>query len=237
MDLTERQKSLLVTIVREYIGSATPVSSQLIEKKYDFGVCPATIRNDMYKLTEEGFLFQPHISAGRVPSDKGYRFFVNKTLEEKEESRSQKAREVEKILRKERRDMLRLVSHLTRFLAFHSSSLAVIHLLGKDFFWKEGWEKILNEPEFEEKEVRSDFTELMRKFEKDIKSLKVKSKVKVYIGKENPFGDSRNFSIIVSRCRFPSKKKAILSLVGPKRMPYRRNLELMHSIIDLLREF
>ena len=64
-------------IVKEYIDSAEPVSSQLLEKKYDFDISPATIRIEMQKLTDKGFLLQPHTSAGRIPSDKGYRFYVD----------------------------------------------------------------------------------------------------------------------------------------------------------------
>jgi len=80
MTITERQKAILNSVVGEYINSAQPVSSQLLEKRYDFGICPATIRIEMQKLTDAGFIYQPHTSAGRVPTDKGYRFFVDKSL-------------------------------------------------------------------------------------------------------------------------------------------------------------
>ena len=79
--ITERQNQLLNGIITEYINSAKPVSSRLLEKKYDFGVSPATIRIEMQKLTDKGFLHQPHTSAGRVPTDRGYRFFVDNLLE------------------------------------------------------------------------------------------------------------------------------------------------------------
>jgi len=237
MDLTDRQKSLLLTIIREYIDSAVPVSSKLIEKKYDFEVCPATIRNDMYKLAEEGFLFQPHISAGRVPTDRGYRFFVNQMLEREMSDSAEEIRNMEQLLEKERKDTVRLISNLTRFLATRSSGLAITHLLNRDFFWKEGWEQILNEPEFKEGEVLSEFTDFMRRFEKKIKGLEVNSSIRVYIGRENPFGRTRSFSFIVTKCRFPGREKATLSLIGPKRMPYQKNLSLMNSIIKLLNDF
>ncbi len=78
MTITERQEKILNKVLQEYIKSAQPVSSQLLEKKYDFGISPATIRIEMQKLTDKGFLYQPHTSAGRVPTDKGYRLFVDK---------------------------------------------------------------------------------------------------------------------------------------------------------------
>ena len=69
------------TIIREYIQSARPVSSQYLGEKYDFGICPASIRIEMQKLTDDGFLTQPHTSAGRIPTDKGYRLFVDQLAE------------------------------------------------------------------------------------------------------------------------------------------------------------
>ncbi|MBA4320031.1 MAG: heat-inducible transcriptional repressor HrcA, partial [Flavobacterium sp.] len=79
--LTERQTEILNRLIQEYIYSAKPVSSQLLEKKHNFGICPAMLRIEMQKLTEQEFLFQPHTSAGRTPTDKGYRFFVDKLFE------------------------------------------------------------------------------------------------------------------------------------------------------------
>ena len=86
MEPVKRQKEILNSVIEEYINSAQPVSSQLLEKKYDFGICPATIRIEMQKLTDKGFLCQPHTSAGRVPTDKGYRFFVDNLLEKEFEN-------------------------------------------------------------------------------------------------------------------------------------------------------
>jgi len=81
MELSARQKNILDIVVRDYIELARPVSSQYLENRYDFGICPATIRNEMQKLTDLGYLSQPHTSAGRVPTDKGYRLFVDSLME------------------------------------------------------------------------------------------------------------------------------------------------------------
>src|SRR3990167_8071237 len=81
MRISERQNLILNKAIEEYILSAQPVSSSLLEKKYDFGISPAMIRIEMQKLTEGGFLLQPHTSAGRVPTDKGYRLFVDELLQ------------------------------------------------------------------------------------------------------------------------------------------------------------
>src|SRR3989338_8900683 len=76
-----RSKKILEAAIKEYIKSGTPVSSRELEKKYDFGVKEATIRNELGRLTKDGFLDQLHTSGGRVPTDKGYQFFVGSTLD------------------------------------------------------------------------------------------------------------------------------------------------------------
>jgi len=78
--LTERDRRVLQAIITDYIQTAEPVGSRIVSKKYKMGLSPATIRNVMADLEEMGFLIQPHTSAGRVPTDKGYRFFVDTIL-------------------------------------------------------------------------------------------------------------------------------------------------------------
>ncbi len=80
MVITERQSKILNTLIQEYINTANPVGSEFLVEKHNFKVCPATLRNEMQKLTESGYLCQPHTSAGRVPTNKGYRFFVDSFL-------------------------------------------------------------------------------------------------------------------------------------------------------------
>jgi len=84
--VSERQGKILNCIVGEYIGSKTPVSSKVLSSKYGFGIRPSTMRIEFQKLTELGYLAQPHTSAGRVPTDKGYRFYVD-NLSPKSKSR------------------------------------------------------------------------------------------------------------------------------------------------------
>ncbi len=80
MDLNDRKKQILQAIIDEYIGSAEPVGSRAISKKHELGLSSATIRNEMADLEEMGYLIQPHTSAGRIPSDAGYRFYVNSLM-------------------------------------------------------------------------------------------------------------------------------------------------------------
>src|SRR5512146_377000 len=79
-ELSERQKTLLLLIIRDYIDSAQPVGSKRLMEHYHLDLSPATIRNEMAALTDMGYLRQPHTSAGRVPSEEGYRYFVSEMM-------------------------------------------------------------------------------------------------------------------------------------------------------------
>ena len=236
MGITKRQGEILNRIVQEYIELAQPVSSKLLKKKYDFEIRPAMIRIEMQKLTDKGYLLQPHTSAGRVPTDKGYRFFVDNILkrgfpEFKEISK------IEEILKKEQEDILAFASQMTKFLVKISSSFTVFHLLEKDLFWKEGWKEILREPEFSDRDLISNFVKFLEDFERDIKNLKINSKIKIFIGKENPFSRAKDFSIISSKGCFPDAGEGIVSFLGPKRMAYDKNIGLINSLMKILEKY
>ncbi|SET41769.1 heat-inducible transcription repressor HrcA [Natronincola peptidivorans] len=81
MNLDDRKIKILQTIIRDYIETAEPVGSRTLSKKYNLGVSAATIRNEMADLEDLGYLIQPHTSAGRIPSDKGYRLYVDNLME------------------------------------------------------------------------------------------------------------------------------------------------------------
>jgi heat-inducible transcriptional repressor len=84
IELSDRQKLVLTLVIHEYIRSAQPIGSQHLVENYKLDISSATVRNEMAALTEMGYLRQPHTSAGRVPSEEGYRFFVSKLLQETE---------------------------------------------------------------------------------------------------------------------------------------------------------
>jgi transcriptional regulator of heat shock response len=233
MVTSKRQNLILNKIVGEYIMSAQPVSSKKIVKKYRLGVSPATIRNEMQKLTEEGFLYQPHTSAGRVPTDKGYRFFVDDLLE-RNFFDLEPILKIEEMIKEERENVLRLAARLTKMLAEESSNFAVLNLLERDFLWKEGWEEILQEPEFRIGNCVSNFTIFLKNLEEGIEKLGLNSGIRVYIGKESPFPKSKEFSVIISQYYWPKEEKGIISLLGPKRMAYDRNIALIKSFKETL---
>jgi heat-inducible transcriptional repressor len=235
MVITERQQEILNKIVEEYINSAEPVSSQLLEKKYDFGICPATIRIEMQKLTDAGFIFQPHTSAGRIPTDKGYRFFVDDLLE-KGLSEKNYYSKIEDWFEGEIKDTVKFIQSLTKNLASFSSNLALGYLFRKKILWKEGWEDVLQEPEFRERKLIYNFATLLKNFEEEIEEFEINSGIKIYIGKEIPFPKAKDFSTIISRCHFPNEEEGILAIMGPKRMTYEKNINSLNSLTKLLLE-
>lgn len=235
MGISKRQGKILDIIVKEYINSAQPVSSQLVEKKHNLDICPATIRAEMQKLTEENYLYQPYTSAGRMPTDKGYRFFVNELLVQ-ENIFEFEGFDIKDLFQKEVENRIKFIQSLTKNLAQISKSLVLSYLEGENIFWKEGWEEVLKEPEFREKDYIINFTKLLESIEKNIDNLNLNSEIKIYIGKEIPFKKIEGFSIISSKCYSSYCGEIIVSLLGPKRMIYDKNIGLINYLRKLLEE-
>jgi heat-inducible transcriptional repressor len=233
MEISDRQKNILDTIIKEYVESAKPVSSQYLGGKYDFGICPASIRIEMQKLTDDGFLCQPHTSAGRVPTDKGYRYFVNGLLEGKSKPTGNLDFDAAKSMEEEFEDMFKLANSLTRSLAQASSSLVLGYLRREDVLWKEGWEDVLQNPEFGQRDLIDNFIDYLGYLEDDVKNKKPESKLDIYIGGENRFPKAGEFSAITFALQTGEREEVVLSIVGPKRMAYERNIALTNEVLRL----
>jgi len=237
MDLTIRQEKILSALIDEYVKNAEPVSSKLLSKKKGFKVCPATIRNELQALTDMGYIHQPHTSAGRAPTAKAYRFFVNKLFCIPENlffnSYLGELQEMEKHVSNE----LKFFETITKNLAQASSNLVLTYLPQSDCVLKEGWEELFQHPEFKEKTYLDRFIEEVEALEENIKKIGNQSKdnkVNVYIGQEKPLLNSEDFSLIVSQGNFPNNEKGIVAIFGPSRMEYEKNIGLMQSLINLL---
>ena len=92
LELSERQLTILDAIIRNYLATGEPVGSRTISKYTDLNLSSATIRNEMSDLEEMGYIVQPHTSAGRIPSDKGYRLYVDDMMSEKEQNITERTR-------------------------------------------------------------------------------------------------------------------------------------------------
>lgn len=237
-NLTKRQEKILTVLVQEYIDKAEPVSSKLLCKKGGLKFSPATIRNELQKLTDSGFISQPHTSAGRVPTSKGYRFFVDKLMEGHENVLSKIPASILNEMKGEPSDDLRFLESFTKAVAVLSSSLVFTYLDDKDILWKDGWKEVFQNPEFQKPDTMAGFMGAVEGLEKNIREFITdfddSEDIRVYIGKEEPALKSPEFSLIVSRTRFPDKENGVLALLGPKRMEYERNIGLMQSLIKSL---
>ena len=116
MDLTERKLKILQAIVGDFIYSAEPVGSRTISRKYDMGVSAATIRNEMSDLEDMGFLTHPHTSAGRIPSDKAYRLYVN-SLMKKYELPEKEKQAIEKEISENMTELDKTIQHASNLLS------------------------------------------------------------------------------------------------------------------------
>lgn len=129
MELDERKKQILYAVIKTYLETGEPVGSRTISKYAELKVSPATIRNEMSDLEELGYLMQPHTSAGRIPSDKGYRFYVDRMLEEKEkevEEREREVNEMKDILIEKADKVERLLKNVAKSLAVNTNYATMI---------------------------------------------------------------------------------------------------------------
>ena len=234
MGITERQEKILNSVIQEYIKRARPISSELLQRKYKLDICPATVRIEMQKLTDSGFLYQPHTSAGRIPTNRAYRFFVNNFL--KNEVGDSLFFDVFEEIKIDFSDNVMFMETISNTLASFSSTLVFTYWCGGDLLLKEGWKNIFQNPEFKEKAILEEFIETVERVEKEIKKLESLTKTEVYIGREKSFLSSEGFSLIVSKTRFPQKESGVFALLGPNRMPYDKNISLVNSLIKTLKE-
>jgi transcriptional regulator of heat shock response len=207
-DADNRRKQILWAVVREFVDSAEPVGSKAIVQKYDFGVSPATVRNDMAWLEEQGLLMQPHTSAGRVPTEAGYRCFVNEVVAPapgKPGTSAEPGRELVELHRslseqpeEERnyRSFAQSLSNLTRGTVFMSADDDQLHLAGISY--------LLRHPEFRDEELMLSVTKAMDHLDQILAEVesRLSRDVDVLIGEENPFGAGT--STIVLKYRTPA---------------------------------
>ncbi|MBI2647899.1 MAG: hypothetical protein HYW98_00955 [Candidatus Wildermuthbacteria bacterium] len=233
MELTERQDAILMRAVMEYIHTAEPVSSQALDERYRFDISPATLRNEMKILSDMGFLYQPHTSAGRIPTERGYRFLVDKT-HTLARGRQEKRPNIHTLLNR-RSVLLEIqdIAELLKELAVLSSNLVVASLPARNLVIKEGWEEVVQEPEFEERGYLIGFTNFLEDIERGMETLQPDRTILVYIGKENPWTRLKEFSVVAASCAFGNGMSGTIAMVGPTRMKYQKTITLMQ---ELLRE-
>jgi len=236
--LSQRQEQILNLLIQEYIDSAEPVSSRCLEKKDRFGICPATIRIEMQRLTSGGYLCQPHTSAGRVPTDKGYRFFVDQLSDEDNApGRAEGFSDIWQELEKEMDDSFRFARTLTKKISQETSNLATAYFPEDEIAVKEGWSEIFKDPEFDDAAYIERFAKTVDGLEEKLEEFDDSKEMEVFIGRENSMPEAKDFSLIVSKLSLPGEKQGFMAILGPKRMAYDKNINLINSLKKFLENF
>jgi heat-inducible transcriptional repressor len=124
-DLSERERQVLEAVVRTYVATAEPAGSRTVSRGFDLGISAATVRNTMSDLEAKGYLFHPHTSAGRIPTDQAYRFFVDRLMEPRAPSAAERASLERELERAGSSAVERLILHATRVLSLISNELGV----------------------------------------------------------------------------------------------------------------
>lgn len=230
--MTERQKKILAAIVEQYAEVASPVGSSLLAKA--FGVSSATIRAEMAQLEDDGYIHQPHTSAGRVPTDKGYRFYVNNLAQSQDTPADRRAERAltarlggGSVPERTIRNAVDTLVELT-----HNLGLATIG----DQLYMSGLSNLFGQPEFMNRGQVQEVARLLDNLEPWIREAAPNEPLSVYIGRENPIGASAGCSLIISRFRSPYSDRSYIGTLGPTRQSYRDVMTLVQHAGETLEE-
>lgn len=228
---------ILETIIEQYAEIAAPVGSVTLAKL--FGVSSATIRSEMAKLEDMGLITQPHTSAGRIPTDKGYRMYVNAITEAEmpdalPDGINRSARAIE----------AQVNSHIDKSdRAIRSAVDGLVDLTGNLGFatigselYMSGIGKLFSQPEFLEGKHVQAIARLLDNIEPWLREVAPNQPLNVFIGSENPIGKSSGATLIISKFRSPYSNSSYIGVIGPTRQNYARTMQLVRRTGAMLEE-
>lgn len=232
-ELSQRQAKILAAIVKLNCEANVPVASRDLVEKFDFGLSSATIRNEMAALEKMGYIRQPHTSAGRVPTDEGFRYFVNQLMDKVKLS----MREQESL----RNEILKLQAvnaeigrRIAKVLSAHTAqaSFAVF----PEEISTVGLSNILDNHALPPEDAReiAEFFDNIDEYAEDMISNYGNQQPTAFIGKELKLSKRSDYSMIVTGVELPSGKRGVIGLIGPKAMEYPKNISLMEYITKLI---
>ena len=235
MNISERQEKILAQIIEEYAETASPVGSVTMAKLFD--VSPATIRAEMARLEAMGLIAQPHTSAGRVPTDAGYRYYVNKmTMEETPRKNYSENREMH-VLEK------RVSSQSRADAAIRGAVDSLVDLTGNlglatvdGQLYLSGISRLFMQPEFMDVSRVQAVSKLLDNLEPWLREAAPGEALNIFIGQENPIGKNSQVSLIISRFHSPFSDNSYIGVLGPTRQNYLRVMELVKYAGKMLEE-
>lgn len=233
-DLNDRQRALLKIIIEEYVDSAEPVGSETIDRKHNLGVSPATIRNEMVRLTELGYLRQPHTSAGRIPTSMGMRVYISELMKEKELPVAAEV-SIKENLMAQRFVQERLLREAVRALAKRCGMLGIaVDSDGQVYY--AGAANILEWPEFYDIDVTrfvlglfDEFPTLQQIIGKAVGS----GPIHILFGEDMEFENLRSTGFVFTRF-IQGDKTGVVGVIGPARMNFPLVIPYVKYVGDLL---
>lgn len=243
MEMTDRQKDILAHVVKIYSETAHPVSSKQLEALEAFDISSATLRSEMNELEDAGYLTHPHTSGGRIPTDKGYRYFVDYILADIYDGLDGKSRVyINKVIALYYDyGPSKLNRALGRALAELSENLVITSLDKNRDVYKFGLSALFGLPEFSRMSHASsvaaffdDFDDLFYErtehFFRPARAHIYDNDIYIYIGTENPFNRIQAQTMMTTRYKLPNADIGSITLVGPTSMNYERNIALLRYI-------
>ena len=225
--LDDRKVTILKAIIKTYLETGEPVGSRTISKYSDLKLSSATIRNEMSDLEEMGYIIQPHTSAGRIPSDKGYRFYVDQIMLDKESEVTEfKEMMVQKV------DKLELVlKKMAQVLAANTNYATMIS----------GATNIFKYPELSDGDKASrlidtlEHKEVLQEFVAEVNSgTEEEAGIQVYIGDESPVQSMKDCSVVTANYDLGGGLRGTIGIIGPKRMDYEKVLGTLRNLMNQL---
>ncbi|MBU0618944.1 hypothetical protein KKD62_01785 [Patescibacteria group bacterium] len=235
--LTPRQKFILQHIVEDYINSGIPVGSSTLEKKYEIGVSPATIRNEMVRLTQKGFLIQPHTSAGRIPTGRALKFYVQNLMKEQTLSVTDEVSVKEKIWDC-RFEADKFLHQVTRVLAEKTGNLAFAQLTNGGLFHA-GYANILDAPEFFNIDAARALLSAIEKIEQIQRLLArgvVVGRVSLIFGEDLDIDFLEPIGAVFTNFKIDDKAAGALGVIGSSRLDYPRIIPIVCYFSDLINQ-
>lgn len=236
VSLTERQIQILKVIIEEYIETALPVGSETLDKKYNLGVSPATIRNEMVKLTKKGFLNQPHTSSGRTPSPLALKYYVSNLLKQKELTVAEEVLVKQKIW-DHRHELDKLLRQATNILSQRTKSLSLATTEEGDMCFS-GAHYLLDTPEFFNLEVTrrlfcalDEFDFWHRLFFED----QPETEFRIIVGNELG-AQLEQCSLVCTRFKIPGHGQGTIGVIGSNRLDYGYIIPVVRYLGNLLTE-
>jgi heat-inducible transcriptional repressor len=230
MELTERQQAILRAILAEHVKTAEPVGSHLLVEKRRFDLSPASIRNEMAALEEQGFLAQPHTSAGRIPTVKAYRYSLTHFVKNTDLSRHDKDA-IRRVSRSAQGTEARAKA-LAKTVAELCANTVIIGFSRHDVYYT-GLTNLFQQPEFAERMTVLSISEVVDHLDDVIDEMfdAVQDEPRVLLGRENPFGDETG--VLLAKVH-PRSSEQLFGILGPLRMAYDHHLAVLRYTKDCL---